>query len=43
VQGAGLLHVVPRKMTGLSGNLEPVKPILDTAITVDRCCRKRVA
>jgi hypothetical protein len=35
VQGAGLLHVVPRQMTGLSGNLEPVKPILDTVITIE--------
>jgi hypothetical protein len=35
VQGAGLLHVVPRQMTGLSGNLEPVKPVLDTVITVE--------
>jgi hypothetical protein len=29
VQGAGLLHVVPRQMTGLSGNLEPVKPVFE--------------
>jgi hypothetical protein len=35
VQGAGLLHVVPRKATALSGNLEPVKPILDTVITIE--------
>ena len=35
VQGAGLLHVVPRQMTGLSGNLEPVKPVLDTVITIE--------
>jgi hypothetical protein len=35
VQGAGLLHVVPRKARGLSGNLEPVKPILDTVITIE--------
>jgi hypothetical protein len=35
VQGVGLLHVVPRQMTGLSGNLEPVKPILDTVITIE--------
>jgi hypothetical protein len=35
VQGAGLLHVVPQHTTGLSGNLEPVKPVLDTVITVE--------
>ena len=35
VQGTSLLHVVPRQMTGLSGNLEPVKPILDTVITIE--------
>jgi hypothetical protein len=35
VQGAGLLHVVPRKATGLSGNLEPGKPVLDTVITIE--------
>jgi hypothetical protein len=35
VQGAGLLHVVPRQMTGSSGNLEPVKPVLDTVITIE--------
>ena len=35
VQGAGLLHVVPRKAKGLSGNLEPVKPVLDTVITIE--------
>ena len=35
VQGAGLLHVVPLKMTGVSGNLEPVKPVLDTLITIE--------
>jgi hypothetical protein len=35
VRGASLLHVVPRQMTGLSGNLEPVKPILDTVITIE--------
>jgi hypothetical protein len=35
VQGAGLLHVVPRQMTGFSGNLEPVKPVLDTVITIE--------
>jgi len=35
VQGAGLLHVVPQQMTGLSGNLEPVKPVLDTVITIE--------
>jgi hypothetical protein len=35
VQGLGLLHVVPRQMTGLSGNLEPVKPVLDTVITIE--------
>jgi hypothetical protein len=27
VQGAGLLHVVPRQMIDLSGNLEAVKPV----------------
>jgi hypothetical protein len=26
---------VPRNVTGLSGNLEPVKPILDTVITIE--------
>jgi hypothetical protein len=35
VHGAGLLHVVPRQMTGSSGNLEPVKPVLDTLITIE--------
>jgi hypothetical protein len=35
VQGARLLHVVPRQMTGLSGNLEPVKPVLDALITIE--------
>ncbi len=35
VQGAGLLHVVPRKATALSGNLELVTPILDTVITIE--------
>jgi hypothetical protein len=35
VQGAGLLHVVPRQARGLSGNLEPVKPVLDTLITIE--------
>jgi hypothetical protein len=35
VRGAGLLHVVPRQVTGLSGNLEPVKPVLDTVITIE--------
>jgi hypothetical protein len=35
VRGAGLLHVVPQKMTGSSGNLEQVKPVLDTVITVE--------
>jgi hypothetical protein len=34
VQGVRLLHVVPQKVTGLSGN-EAVKPILDTVITVE--------
>jgi len=29
------LHVAPRQMTGLSGTLEPVKPVLDTMITVE--------
>jgi hypothetical protein len=35
VRGPGLLHVVPQKVTGLSGNLEPVKPVLDTVITIE--------
>ena len=35
VQGVGLLHVVPRKARGLSGNLDPVKPVLDTVITIE--------
>jgi hypothetical protein len=35
VQEASLLHVVPRQMTGLSGNLEPMKPVLDTVITIE--------
>jgi hypothetical protein len=35
VRGAGMLHVVPRKARGLSGNLEPVKPVLDTVITIE--------
>jgi hypothetical protein len=35
VQGVSLLHVVPQKVTGLSGNLEPVKPVLDTVITIE--------
>ena len=35
VRGVGLLHVVPRQMTGLSGTLEPVKPVLDTVISVE--------
>jgi hypothetical protein len=35
VRGAGLLHVVPRQARGLSGNLEPVKPVLDTLITIE--------
>lgn len=35
VRGAGLLHVGPRQMTGLSGTFEPVKPILDTVITIE--------
>jgi hypothetical protein len=35
VQGASLLHVVPQQMTGSSGNLEPVKPILDTVMTIE--------
>ena len=35
VRGAGLLHVVPRKSRGLSGNLEPVKPVLDALITIE--------
>ncbi|MGH6839910.1 MAG: hypothetical protein ACREDT_14145, partial [Methylocella sp.] len=35
VRGAGMLHVVPRRARGLSGNLEPVKPVLDTVITIE--------
>jgi len=35
VQAGSLLHVVPRKATGLSGNFEPVKPVLDTVITIE--------
>lgn len=35
VQGDGLVHVVPRQARGLSGNLEPVKPVLDTVITIE--------
>jgi hypothetical protein len=35
VRGASLLHVVPRKARGLSGNLEPVTPVLDTIITIE--------
>jgi hypothetical protein len=35
VHGAGLLHVVPRQAIGLSGFREPVKPVLDTEITVE--------
>ncbi|MGH6839750.1 MAG: hypothetical protein ACREDT_13330, partial [Methylocella sp.] len=36
VQGAGgMLHVVPRQARGLSGNLEPVTPVLDTVITIE--------
>jgi hypothetical protein len=35
VQGDGLVHVVPRKARGLSGNLEPVKPVLDALITIE--------
>jgi hypothetical protein len=35
VRGAGLLHVVPRQARGLSGKLEPVKPVLDTLITIE--------
>jgi hypothetical protein len=34
VQGVGTLHLVPQKVTGLSGNLEPAKPVLDTVITI---------
>jgi len=34
VRGAKLVHIVPIKVTGSSGTLEPVKPILDTIITV---------
>jgi hypothetical protein len=33
-QGDQLIHVLPRKVTGPSGTLEPVTPILDTAITI---------
>jgi hypothetical protein len=35
VRGASLLHVVPRKARGISGNLEPVTPVLDTVITIE--------
>jgi len=35
VRGAGLLHVVPRQARGFSGNVEPVKPVLDTVITIE--------
>ncbi|MGH6868708.1 MAG: hypothetical protein ACREDA_07555, partial [Methylocella sp.] len=35
VQGEGMLHIVPRQARGLSGNLEPVKPVLDTLITIE--------
>jgi hypothetical protein len=35
VRDARLLHVVPRKARGLSGNLELVKPVLDTVITIE--------
>jgi len=35
VRGASLLHVVPRKERGLSGDLEPMKPVLDTVITIE--------
>jgi len=35
VRGASLLQGVPRKARGLSGNLEPVKPVLDTVITIE--------
>jgi hypothetical protein len=41
VRGASLLHVVPRQVTGLSGNLEPVKPVLDALITIEP--RKRTS
>jgi hypothetical protein len=34
-QGVSLLHVVPQKVTGLSGNLEPAKPVLDIVITIE--------
>ena len=34
VQGASLLHIVPRQARGLSGNLEAVKPVLDAVITI---------
>jgi hypothetical protein len=43
VQGVGLLHVVPRQARGLSGNLEPVKPVLDTVITIEPKERTSVA
>ncbi len=43
VRGARLLHVVPRKVTGLSGNLEPVKPVLDTVITIEPRERTAIA
>ena len=43
VRGAGLLHVVPRQMTGLSGTLEPVQPVLDTVITIEPKERTAIA
>ena len=41
VKGASLLHVVPRQARGLSGNIEPVKPVLDALITIEP--RKRTS
>jgi hypothetical protein len=35
IQGVGVLHVVPRDATGSFGYHEPVKPVLDTVITVE--------
>jgi hypothetical protein len=43
VHGVGLLHVVPRNVTGLFGYLEPVKPVLDTVITVEQKERTALA
>ena len=34
VQGSRLIHVTPQQITGRAGKVEPVKPLLDTAITL---------